>query len=411
MDRRSFMALGAAGFATLGLSRAVRAADTPAARRKFLFIHNYGGWDTTHVFQSNFGVDGVDMEEDATEAVAGGVTFVDSEKRPFVRSFFEKYGPRSCIINGIEVPSITHERCSRIMMTGSAEGSGDDWGATLAGRSEDRQLLPYLVVSGTAFTGSYASRVVRVGSNGQLADLLSGDAILQTDKPVHPPATADRDRLDAWLATRAAELEASSPIAARFAAAHADQVALQEIDAIELGGAPAGCVRIGVDAATALDAFEAGLSRTALVQYTGWCNQGWDTHSNNALQSQNFDELFDYLARIMVDLDSRTAPGGGPLSDEVCIVVLSEMGRTPKLHGGGRNHWTFTSAMLVGAGVRGGQVVSGFDGGGFGASADFETGEVVEGGAVVHARNVGATLLALGDVDPGEIPPISAVIL
>ncbi|MDP2311323.1 MAG: DUF1501 domain-containing protein [Pseudomonadota bacterium] len=413
LPRRSFLTLAAAGLgAGVCLPRLVRAGGTDAARRRFLFIHCFGGWDTTYVFQPNFGASGVDMEADAVEAEASGIRFVDSPNRPFVRAFFETYGDRTCVINGIEVPSVTHERCSRIMLTGTTDGAGDDWGATLAGRSTSPLLLPYLVTSGTAFTDAYTDRVVRVGSHGQLGDLLDGNALLRQDRPVQMPSAATASRVDAWLADRAGILSGTSPMAAKFARTHADHVDFQAWgDTLALGGAPAGCTTLIGDATTVLDAFEAGLARTALVEYLGWCSEGWDTHSSNARQGQNYDELFDFLARIVADLESRPSITGGSLADEVTIVVLSEMGRSPLLHGGdGRDHWTFTSAMLFGAGVRGGQVIGGFDDGGYGLGADFATGDATEDGAVIQAANFGATLLALGDVDPGENAPLTAAI-
>jgi hypothetical protein len=66
--------------------------------------------------------------------------------------------------------------------------------------------------------------------------------------------------------------------------------------------------------------------------------------------------------------------------------------------------------MVIGAGVRGGQVVGGFDDSGFGAATDFASGEVLSDGPGITAANFGATLLALGDVDPGETAPITAVL-
>ncbi|MES2641130.1 MAG: DUF1501 domain-containing protein [Myxococcota bacterium] len=413
LDRRGFLTLAGAGLAAgLALPGRVRAGATDAARRRFLFIHCRGGWDTTYVFQPNFGASGVDMEPDAVEAEVNGIRFVDAEGRPAVRQFLERYGANSCVINGIEVPSVTHERCSRIMLTGKTDGAGDDWGATLAGRSTAPLLLPYLVASGTAFTDRYTDRVVRVGSNGQLGALLDGSALLRSDRPVSPPSPVANSRVDAWLAARAEGLSAGSPMAAGFARAHADQMEFQEWgDTLQLGGTPTGCTTLLNDAATVLDAFEAGLARTALVEYLGWCSEGWDTHSNNERQGLNFNELFDYLGRILVDLATRTAPSGAPLADETTIVLLSEMGRSPRLHGGeGRDHWTFTSAMLVGAGVRGGQVIGGYDDGGYGLGADFATGEATLDGPVIQAANFGATLLALGDVDPDDNAPLTAAI-
>jgi hypothetical protein len=80
----------------------------------------------------------------------------------------------------------------------------------------------------------------------------------------------------------------------------------------------------------------------------------WDTHTHNfSILRENklphFDQTFSAL---MADLDSRG------LLDETLVVVMSEMGRTPRINANaGRDHWTFCySAMFAGAGVRGGTV-------------------------------------------------------
>lgn len=409
LSRRGLLGLGAAGvlFPRLGFAEAAAASN-----RRFVFVHCYGGWDTTYVFQPAFGSSVVDMEPTSTEAVIGGIPFVDNEIRPHVRAYFENYANRTCIVNGVEVRSVTHERCSRIMLTGSAEGQTDDWGAILAGESQNRQLLPYFVLSGTAFSARYSDRIVRVGQNGQLAGLARGDALTQNDAGFTIPSAERNTLVDAYVRERMAARATTSKIAKAAGNALDDIAGLESyLDSLEIGAYSNGCYQLAGKLATVFDVFELGLARTALVEFRGWCSEGWDTHANNDRQTLHFDELFEYLSLAMQDLDSRTSSTGGRLADETIIVVFSEMGRTPQLNGGnGRDHWTFTSTMLIGAGVKGGQVVGGFDDSGYGSACDFETGEPLAEGTGINSANVGATLLALGDVDPGERVPIPAVI-
>lgn len=80
----------------------------------------------------------------------------------------------------------------------------------------------------------------------------------------------------------------------------------------------------------------------------------WDTHNNNfAILRDNKLPAFDQTySALMEDLENRG------LLDETLVVVMSEMGRTPKINPrAGRDHWTFCyTAMLAGAGIRGGSV-------------------------------------------------------
>ena len=407
-----------AGFATtasgLLVPRRSRAeVGSGLAERKFLFIFCAGGWDTTTVFNPCFDNGNVEMEEAATLAEVNGIPFVDHEERPSVRSFFEAYGPQTCIINGIEVRSITHERCQLIMMTGNSGGSSDDWPATLAGMSANELLLPHLVVYGRAYTNLYTSKVVRVGSNGQLPDLLDGTALSDAGISIDDafPPTVD-SLTDAYVRARVDSSGASSASAQRrifndeYSEALGTLATLQDMTGeLNLDPADAGCMRnLYEDGKTALDAMELGLSRCALVQFEGWCSRKFDTHADNFLQSRHHELLFGYLMDIMADLETRTSPSGGPLKEELTIVVLSEMGRGPQLNSGeGRDHWTYTSAMLVGSGIRGGQAIGQTTDNFTGMPVDLATGEATDSGTSLVPNHLGATLLALGGIDPAEV--------
>jgi hypothetical protein len=85
----------------------------------------------------------------------------------------------------------------------------------------------------------------------------------------------------------------------------------------------------------------------------------WDTHTRNfAILRENKLRHFDqtYTA-LLEDLDQRG------LLDETLVVVMSEMGRTPKINGNaGRDHWTYCYSMFfAGAGIRGGTVYGASD--------------------------------------------------
>lgn len=85
----------------------------------------------------------------------------------------------------------------------------------------------------------------------------------------------------------------------------------------------------------------------------------WDTHTKNfSILKDNklphFDQTFSAL---MQDLSDRG------LLDETLVVVMSEMGRTPRINGNaGRDHWTYCySVLLAGAGIRGGTLYGASD--------------------------------------------------
>ncbi len=86
---------------------------------------------------------------------------------------------------------------------------------------------------------------------------------------------------------------------------------------------------------------------------------GWDTHTRNfpILKDWNLPQLDQTLAALLSDLHERG------LLDETLIVILSEMGRTPRINpAGGRDHWTYCyGTLLAGAGIKGGAVCGASD--------------------------------------------------
>ena len=85
----------------------------------------------------------------------------------------------------------------------------------------------------------------------------------------------------------------------------------------------------------------------------------WDTHTNNfeILKTNKLPHFDQTFSALLEDLD-----GSGAL-DETLVVVMSEMGRTPKINANaGRDHWTHCySVVFAGAGIRGGMIYGASD--------------------------------------------------
>jgi hypothetical protein len=131
--------------------------------------------------------------------------------------------------------------------------------------------------------------------------------------------------------------------------------------ALDLGREPTklreryGMTLFGQGALQARRLVEAGCKFVTVVwDEFGQLNTGWDTHEDqkNRLTREllpGFDLAFSALIE---DLASRG------LFDETLILVLSEMGRTPKLQGDGRGHWGRAYCnLLAGGGAARGRVV------------------------------------------------------
>ena len=366
-----------------------------ASRRKFLFIFCPGGWDQCTLFAPLFDSNFVDMEMQSDRGFTQGITYVDSESRPSVRTYLERYGDRTCFINGFEARSVAHDVCLRLMTTGSPQSDRDDWASIISAHHSESLLMPSVHLSGPSFTSNYSHVRTQLGRSNQLQSLLSS------------PSLAD-NKEDLWLEQIMLQHEPSKILETSFAI----EKDIQELESLSFDFSS------GESFAQALkmskEMFSQQLSRTIMLSYNGVRDLGWDTHAANEMQSWHFEELFSQLSSFLEDVDMQQQIDGTPLSDDLCIVLLSEMGRFPKINfRNGRDHWTYTSAILIGSGIQGGQSIGGYDDFSLGLPVDLSTGEIHQDGTPLECNHVGATLLALADIDPAEFTtsnPIYAAI-
>ncbi len=418
LSRRAFHGLLGTGLLGALAPRLLRAAPATAGEHKFLFIFVSGGWDPTWVFAPLFGRSGIDMDPTATMATVGGIPIVDAGSRPSVRRYFETYGNRSAILNGMEVRAVAHERCRRLLFTGKSQDIADDWPAILAGESSG-YALPCVVLSGPSYTTQYTSSVVRVGESGQLSGLLDGSSLGSAEPPHQVPSSGTDAKIQAFLNQRIDQFatEAGRGQPQRYAMelqSSMEQIALVRASTgLDLSVGVSGIAPVSERIRPALNCLERGEARCAVIEHAGQFDVGWDTHSNISMQGVHFELLFQDLLAIVGELERRRGVGGGSLLEETTVVVCSEMGRTPRINSnGGKDHWTYTSALLIGAGLRSG-VVGGYDDSLLGQPMDLDSGELFGGGTLISSENLGATLLAMAELDPAMgtgAPPIRALL-
>jgi len=375
--------LGSAG-AFASLLPFQRAVAVEGSDLNFLFLLARGGWDITRVFAPEFDNEIVAMESSAIRVDVGDLSYVHDDSRPNVAAFFDAYAASTLILNGISVPSISHGNCEKLILTGGSAESAPDWAAAVASAAPDLPL-PHVVLSGTSFAGNLGGVSTRIGTNGMLAKLLDGSIHEVVDRPSgqHLPAVARlldqrlRERAEVGTAFQEALLRASE---------------MKDLEGtIQWDVGPS----IEEQATFAIQAFASGLSRTASIEVLGVAG-GWDTHQNNDVdQTSSFEKFFGSLNAIMPQLGENTV-----------VVAMSEMGRTPNLNGDeGKDHWPYTSAMLIGPGVDGGRTVGGFDEAFYGQPLDPSSGEVSDSGIELSTGTFGATLLTLAGMDSEEILP------
>ena len=423
MNRRQFMQRIVQGglLSASGLSVLPSLAMNAASTRRFLFVFCDGAWDTSMVFapemlQNYY----VHTDSDDVETTLGGLSFVDNPNRPEVRRFFEQWADQCLIINGLDFETVAHDRAKRILMTGSPVGT-DDWGAIIGAHSPQMYTAPHLLLSGPNYATQFSNAILRVGEDGELSRLLSGQDQLNIT-----PTRDHEDLVSTYLRQRTDGTTFANPRTDNFlqdySRSHTQLKGLKaQLGSIQLPNGDDGenfgynCNETFMgQAQIALEFFENDLTRCAIVQDQGFCNMRWDSHGDYFEQNWHYDLLFLGLQQLMEELQTRTNIHGVPLIEDTTVVVCSEMSRHPSLNEmGGKHHWPVGSAMIIG-GVQGGRTIGGYNGQVLGRSIDLNSGELFESGVKLKPEHLGATLLAMADLDPmdfGKAQPIIGALL
>ncbi len=409
LSRRQLLAAASAG-----LMLPLIGNGSGTTKRRLLVIYAMGGWDPTWVFTDVLGHPSFFYDQSAQMAEGqAGLPFVDSPDRPAVRTFFERFGAKTSLINGMRVPGLTHPAALKLLMTDSNAPSAPDWASLIAAHASELEL-PLVVSSGPIFPGPHGAQITRLGQSGQLVKLLDGTALAGSALAAEPLDVSASDAVDAYLSERASQLPESAFTQDYTRAL--DRVAqLSRLqDQLDLSIEYDEDLSVAERLRPALDCMEAGLSRVVSTAHMGF-RSGWDHHSGIEQQSGHYQILFTDLVDILDSMERRPGLAGGSLLDETAVLVCSEMGRAPIVNGaGGKDHWVFTTAMLIGSGVQGGQVIGSYNADFEGQAIDLRTGLVDAQGSLFDSGHLGATLCELmGVPQPAQIngkAPLEAIL-
>ena len=213
MNRRQFIQRVVQGslVSASGLSILPSLAMNATSTRRFLFVFCDGAWDTSMVFapemlQNYY----VHTGSDDVETNLGGFSFVDNSNRPEVRRFFEQWADQCLVINGLDFETVAHDRAKRILMTGSPVGT-DDWGAIIGAHAPQMYTAPHLLLSGPNYATQFSNAILRVGEDGELSRLLSGQ-----DRLSITPTRDHEDLVSKYLRQRTEDTIAVNPRAENF---------------------------------------------------------------------------------------------------------------------------------------------------------------------------------------------------
>jgi hypothetical protein len=429
LSRRQFVEVGALGMVGLGLPAFLRArsATTPGQQpsrpeKSCILIVQYGG--ASHI-------DSWDPKPGAVEGVRGPyksiATNVPGLRTGELLPRLARLADRYCLIRSLTHHSVDHNEAMHMVMTGNPkmdQGGTDDtpyYGSVLAKlRPAKRPVPAYVFINSNyeprhrtgGFLGPTCAPLHTGTDEGYPSEPVYGVTALDLAEGVSAERLRARCRLLASVGVPKTPVDQS--------AAGRDFRRLQE-RAWELVAGPAarrafdlerepGKVRdrygrhpLGQHLVQARRLIEAGVRLVSVVAWTGTSPhdkknnlQTWDMHGGEQLGSifgtgtlglgWALPCLDEAVSALLEDLGQRG------LLESTLVVVVGEFGRTPKIdsNGGypGREHWPHCfSALLAGAGIRGGNV--------YGASD--KTGAYVQD-RPVSADDFGATLFHALDV-------------
>ncbi len=297
---------------------------------------------------------------------------------------------RLAIVRGMTSREGSHDRAQSLVHTGHVPNPSVDapafgaWVARERGRDE-ASLPPYVALGGPTVGAGFLGRSydpLVVARPGAPPDHLTPNAL------VGPARFARRERLLGALETDLARRTGQASVPARTAV-HERAVRLAtSADArlFDLSGEPAsdkdryGDSDFGRGCLVARRLVEAGVPFVEVVL------DGWDTHKDNFARVASLCGALDpAMSALLDDLRARG------LDRDVTVAWMGEFGRTPRISGDeGRDHHPAAwSAVLAGAGIRGG-VVHG--------ETDAEGARVVRDATSV--ADLHATIAAATGLDP-----------
>jgi hypothetical protein len=379
-----------------------RISSAQSSNHNIIFLTCFGGWDPTRVLLPAFNNPLVNMEWDAVPRTYGDLTIVDHPDRISVRSFFDNFADKCSIIHGILTPSIAHMACLRLIRTGFLSGK-PDWPSILASELYSGSPLPHLCISGPAYPAQYADLLSRTGGGGQFEALLDGSMINWSDDFINE---IDGNLLSAEKEMMLRRLNQSQqrrdiPLLQQAqSAVDRGSILLQQQSNVDWSSDSS---FLG-DCMVAVDVLDRGLSQCISIAHPAL----WDSHSNNDIyQFWLWEETFSALEQLCNQLSQRQGQNAS-LLDETTIVLFSDMGRAPQNNSDlGKDHWPYSSALVVGSKNSGGRSFGGYNSEFVGESIDLSTGLPSTSGEVITAGHFGSTLLGMMGVDWQKFVPNS----
>ncbi len=323
-----------------------------------LLIYCSGGWDPTMVFDSKIGEADFAQETGAVLVEGpGNLKYVDHANRPSVKNFFNTYGEKAVIINGVYTQAMHHGLGARSMLGSTAPNYSNrafDWLSYYVSFVAPGMPLPQVTINAPFFPGPfgrYAVKLPTVVSNELVSDIPNANALsASANSAVHGFLQKQYGNLlESHLGGEGVDNEKLLNLAFSFSRYSRAKEILTEINAaLPTGGGDSEFLR---NAKVAVELFTRESAQTATIQYGN--EKAWDTHSDHySRQAVLFEELFSDLNKLLEYATQKE------LSEQMIVLVLSDVGRSSALNDqSGKDHWPYTSVLAWGSMFRGSETI------------------------------------------------------
>lgn len=357
MNRRDFLKITSAAGLTLGGSalfgRAWADGETqpggPAAYTGplLVMVQAVGGWEPTLLCDPHANLN--NSYGDGDVKMAGGIRYAPLGTEADV--FFGDHHGHMTVVNGVDTATNNHESGRRNMASGRLGSGYPNLAALVAGVKSPASPMAFLTFGGYDRTQGVVAPV-RDGNASSLAELAFPERIdaANVDSATYHSATAQQ------IITAAREERADELFAAQELPRY--QHALDSLQTARSGASDLKLLQDVLPAPDAngdfrkcqlaIAAYKAGIAVSANLSMGGF-----DTHSNHDTDHR---AALVSLLRVVNFLWAEAARQG--VDDKLVVLMSSDFGRTPGYNGnGGKDHWSISSMIALGAGIPGDRVV------------------------------------------------------
>lgn len=391
-SRRQLLQAGGLGALGLSLPQLLHARQSQATRRRekhCIFIFQYGGLSQ---------LDSWDPKPNAPAELRGPykpiATRVPGFKVGELMPRLAQNADKFAVIRSMTHTMALHHTANEMLLAGNRKPAADDpaFGSVVTKLKPSAANVPsnvwlqkfgggamprdHTYLTGGALGPAHAPLLISTGHTDNLATPGYRVKAFDTDTNIPAERVAGRREL-------LEKLDANNPLAPHRAKAFDLLTGTAAKKAFDLDQEPAkvgdryGRNPLGQNLLLARRLVEAGVRLTSVVAWTGMkpaekflSIETWDMHGNAGIGI--FDDGWNGLGfalprcdqAVSALLEDLTERG---LLDDTLVVLVGEFGRTPRISKGGggvngRDHWpNCYSAMLAGAGVRGGAVYGASD--------------------------------------------------